>query len=44
MKQQLTASFNDFAASLPTKPLKAGCYQLHLVDLSSATVTVKFAQ
>lgn len=28
----------------PTKPLKAGCYQLHLVDLSSATVTVKFAQ
>jgi hypothetical protein len=28
----------------PTKPLKAGCYQLHLVNLSSATVTVKLAR
>jgi hypothetical protein len=28
----------------PTKPLKAGCYQLFLSNLSSATVTVKFAR
>jgi hypothetical protein len=28
----------------PTKSLRAGCYQLLLVDLSSATVTVKLAR
>jgi hypothetical protein len=28
----------------PTKSLKAGCYQLFLVNLSSATVTVKLAR
>ncbi len=28
----------------PTKSLKPGCYHLYLVDLPSATVTVKFAR
>ena len=33
----------DTTGTGATKPLKAGCYQLLLVDLPSATVTVKFA-